>query len=274
MPRAAPRDEFHRFGLASWRGHPPTWTAFHRHDEVELNLIESGTLTYRFAHGRVVLRAGDFGVFWGAMAHQIIDVAPATVTHWLTVPLAEVLQWQLPANLTRRLLDGTLSCDRDAHDLDRFSRWHLDLASRDPQRRHIIVLEAEARLRRHALTIAGERRRPRETLGNVERMASYMVEHATEPLRVADIARVVGLNPDYAVTLFKKTCGMGLIDYLNLQRVAHAQRLLVTNDRSILDIAFASGFGSASRFYAVFAGLVGKTPRAFRAAMRPGQGGP
>ena len=32
--------------------------------------------------------------------------------------------------------------------------------------------------------------------------------------------------------------------------------------------------GLGSRFYAVFAGLVGKTPRAFRAAMRPGQGGP
>ena len=34
------------------------------------------------------------------------------------------------------------------------------------------------------------------------------------PLPVSEIAREVGLHPDYAVTLFRNTCGIGLEDYL------------------------------------------------------------
>ncbi|CAA9276906.1 MAG: hypothetical protein AVDCRST_MAG93-2941, partial [uncultured Chloroflexia bacterium] len=48
---------------------------------------------------------------------------------------------------------------------------------------------------------------------------------------------------------------------------AHAQRLLVTGDASVLDIAFDSGFESTSRFYAAFKQACGCSPGAYRAAL-------
>jgi AraC family transcriptional regulator, melibiose operon regulatory protein len=274
--RPARRDEYYRFGLASWQGHPATMTAFHRHDEVELDFIEQGEVAYRFGHARTILRTGDFALFWGAVPHQLIAVAPGTTMHWLTIPLADVLDWRLPSAIAQRLLQGKLLSDRDSADGAMFMRWHGDLRADDPQRRLLVLLEAQVRLRRLALSPAlGNRAGAAAVLdraaGKVEKMARFIAEHSTEPLRVAQIARSVKLHPDYAVTLFRKTCGMGLIQYLNLHRAAHAQRLLAITDDSILSIAFACGFGSASRFYAVFTRIFGRTPRACRMALRKEQ---
>jgi transcriptional regulator GlxA family with amidase domain len=57
---------------------------------------------------------------------------------------------------------------------------------------------------------------------------------------------------------------MTLIDYISQHRVNHAQRMLVTSDESILNVAFSSGFHSLSRFNAVFKTYAGCTPRTYR----------
>jgi transcriptional regulator GlxA family with amidase domain len=52
-------------------------------------------------------------------------------------------------------------------------------------------------------------------------------------------------------------------------RVSHAQRLLITTNQKITDIALESGFGSVAPFYAAFEKFGGgKTPTAFRQAHR------
>jgi transcriptional regulator GlxA family with amidase domain len=48
-------------------------------------------------------------------------------------------------------------------------------------------------------------------------------------------------------------------------RICHAQRLLITTNEKITDIALESGFGSAAPFYSSFKKFGGgKSPRAFR----------
>jgi len=75
-------------------------------------------------------------------------------------------------------------------------------------------------------------------------------------------------HPDYAATLFKKTFGTTLNRFLVDHRIQHAQRMLVTSDENILQIAFDSGFNSLSRFNAAFKDLCGATPRGFRKTHR------
>ncbi|MER3484247.1 MAG: hypothetical protein C4332_14975 [Meiothermus sp.] len=53
---------------------------------------------------------------------------------------------------------------------------------------------------------------------------------------------------------------MMVLEYLTQHRLAHAQRLLATTDQPVLEIAFEAGFGSSSRFYAVFEEKVGSHP--------------
>ncbi|NJL30686.1 MAG: helix-turn-helix transcriptional regulator [Phycisphaerales bacterium] len=70
------------------------------------------------------------------------------------------------------------------------------------------------------------------------------------------------------MTLFREHTGMSLGSYLTRQRLWQAQRLLATTDKSILQVATASGFGSLSRFYEAFAQECKTTPRAYRRALR------
>jgi len=281
MPRrATDPDRYLKFGLALWQGRPSRFEAFHRHSEIELLLVEAGRLTYLFSRGRVELSAGTLAVFWGAMPHKLIDLAPRTYIHWLTVPLPWFLQWSLPRGFQDALLQGDVLQEpnpaRHTHDLDLFRQWHTDVKEDVAEARAALLLEAEARLRRLALACQARRARsPRVfdaggAADRVEQLAAFIAERYRQPLTVAEIAAAAGLNPEYATTLFRKTTGMTLIDYVTEHRLSHAQRLLTTTRRKVLDIALDAGFGSLSRFYEAFTKACGQTPRAFRSAAQHG----
>ena len=214
------------------------------------------------------------------MPHAPLAIAPGTVLHRLTLPLALVPgMWRLPRGLcTQAILAGEVVIDcedgRGPSDLALLSRWHEDLRQGTADRRKLVLLESEARLRRLILTapLRPARSQPSaEAAGRgprqIERMSRYVALHYTEPIRIADIAKDAGLNPDYSAALFRKICGLSLVDYVNEHRVSHAQRLLATSDAKIVDIAFVAGFGSASRFYTAFKRACGLTPRKYRRAM-------
>lgn len=107
-------------------------------------------------------------------------------------------------------------------------------------------------------------------LSLAERMAAYVALHYRQPLSAAEIARSVGLHPNYAMTVFRRTFGTTLIGYVTQHRLSHAQRLLVTTTRPVIDIAFEAGFGSLSRFHKCFRDAFGCTPLDFRVSSRDG----
>ena len=53
-------------------------------------------------------------------------------------------------------------------------------------------------------------------------------------------------------------------DYVVRMRIGRAQELLRESERSILNVALACGFKSASTFSATFAKFAGVSPRTFR----------
>jgi AraC-like DNA-binding protein len=57
---------------------------------------------------------------------------------------------------------------------------------------------------------------------------------------------------------------MTITQYLTRRRLVTAQRLLVTSEKNAAAIAYESGFGSVSRFYAVFRDQIGMSPREFQ----------
>ena len=95
-------------------------------------------------------------------------------------------------------------------------------------------------------------------------MACLIAQRYTEPLTVEQIGKKVGLHPNYAMSLFKKTFGTTLIDYLTHHRISHAQRLLATTEKKIVEVAFSSGFNSISRFNEAFRRACGCSPREYR----------
>lgn len=265
------------FGLRCWRGEPPLMSRAHRHNDVELNYLECGSITYLFGGQRVELRAGDACLFWAAMPHQLVDQASGPVMYWVTLPLALFLHWGLPEPLARAVLNGTPVTRHDTWDegfaVAAMSRWHDELGQSDPEATTIVRLELEAYLRRFARSALESRPRMHNVdrpTSSAEQMARMIAAHYSEPLTVDKIAASVGLHPRYAMTVFREAYGVSLMVYLTQHRVAHAQQLLVTSNMGVLEIALESGFGSTSRFYSAFKTVCGTSPAAYRATLRAG----
>ena len=278
---------FTHVGFTTFRVQPMIMPRLHRHEEIEFNFVERGAMTYLHHGGFVTVPARRMMVFWAAFPHRLVKVQRGTVLHVVNLPLQWFLQAQLPDRFTQAILRGDIvaetAADQTRLDLAILNRWHADLQTDNPERRSIVELEVEARLRRLALTgkpavvtrptkakalKVGRALMDSSHLGKAVEMALFIAENYTQPLQAKDIAGVVHLHPNYATTLFRGLFGMRLRDYLTRQRVAHAQRLVMTTDMKFLDIALASGFGSASRFYAAFHRVCGKAPRHYRETHR------
>ncbi len=248
------------------------------HNEIELNFLESGTVTYLLGGRKTVIDAGRLSAFWAAIPHQIIDFGRATSYFVTTIPLQWFLQWRLPDHFVQPLLQGQLvsepATDRAVSDSQLFAHWEADLLREGTELQQPVLLEMQARLLRLALNLParpkGTPRRGRLAtvtdtgLNKVEQMACFIAQNYTEPLTVQQIGEVVKLHPNYAMNLFQKTFGTTLISYLTQHRISHAQRLLATSDQTIADIAFSSGFNSISRFNDAFRRACGSSPREYR----------
>ena len=290
------RKDFEPYGLTCVRWTPSPMRRPDHHNEIELNLLESGWVTYLLGGQKVRVEAGRLAVFWAAIPHQIVEYGKGTRYFVATIPFAWFLQCRLPEAMVRRLLRGELvggrpeTADEVAEDRARFLRWEKDLKASGDEARRIVMLELEARLRRIAMVAGSEgggrgvvsRDGAKEAkvrggrgrsvgalqateLNKVEQMACLVAQRYREPLTVEEIGREVKLHPNYAMGLFKKAFGTTLIDYVTHHRVSHAQRLLATTDEKIVEVAFGSGFNSLSRFNEAFRRACGCTPRSYRA---------
>jgi AraC-like DNA-binding protein len=285
MPRAhfeESRPDLEPYGFTCEIWEPQPMHRADRHNELELNLLDSGFLTYLLGGRRVTLRPRRLSAFWAATPHQILASENVTFYYVVTVPLAWVLGWGLPEPLVERLLSGEVVEEPQAAaadlDMARFAQWHEDLSSGGEHREEAVLLEIKARLLRLAAATRGRSRHegaPRALASagggaptSVERMATFVAHHYRDPIGLEEVAREVHLHPDYASALFRKAVGVTPTRFILQHRVSHAQRMLVTSDAKILEVAREAGFGSLSRFNAAFQKLCGCAPRQYRSRHR------
>ena len=99
---------------------------------------------------------------------------------------------------------------------------------------------------------------------HIRRALSHIARHYAEPLRVQDVAEVVGLNPDYFGSLFRKTVGESFHDHLTRVRIEEGKLLLLSTDHLMADIAAATGFADQSSFCKAFKKYTGVPPGRYR----------
>lgn len=245
----------------------------HRHFDIEFNFVLEGRMTLHNGQSEAVVRAGEACVFWAACLHRVVAVGAPERHVWATVPPARFLGWALPPGFTRRVLAGEVVVDATSPewtgDAAAARRWLADRASGRPLEAAGFAAELESRARRFAQ--AGRVRAGRGHGGlsasPLPRAVEAMARAAAEdPSRTVDeLARVAGLHPVYATALFRRHFGLGLKEHLARQRIAVAQKLLLTTRQSVLEVAYACGFATPGRFHAWFRRLLGQTPRDYRA---------
>ncbi|MBN1676074.1 MAG: helix-turn-helix domain-containing protein [Kiritimatiellae bacterium] len=83
-------------------------------------------------------------------------------------------------------------------------------------------------------------------------------------LTVGQLARQLGLHPDYLSRLFRQEAGLTLKQYIAHARITLGKDLLRATRLPVKEIAHTVGFADHAYFSKVFKTDVGKTPRAFR----------
>lgn len=244
----------------------------HTHPDVEVNFLRKGRLRY-LLHGRFMdIQPGEIAIFWAGVPHQTLEKNVSLEGVWITVPLPWLLCGKHTQKIAAHLLLGNvICCQASRADEDAFERWRQDFTNPDMQLRDIAKAEIENYLSRISLSLRessrGKRRRPPVTANRIDGVLSHLAAHYRESITVEDIARAVGLHPKYLLVLFHRACRVTLWEYVLKLRLAHAQRLLLTTDRTVTDIAFDAGFNSLSAFYHAFNKHVPAcTPAAFRSS--------
>ena len=272
--------------------------SMHRHDDVEINLVLDGRLHYLFGGQSLTIGEGEIAVFWAAQPHGLVDSRTGDMC-WLHVPFAQFLAWGLPESQTAPLLaaqplitHAPELADRIAHMAEQWGREIEGSEVGDPVGEgtaegdddgpddagdadglEIALLEIQAAVRRvlrassratPALPADGAGSVPAERLRQVSAMAQFVRDHHRSELRIADVAAAVHLTPSHAMTVFRRTVGVTLGQYVTMCRVAEAQRLLLTTSLRVTEIAEEAGFGSLSSFYEHVSEACGMTPREYR----------
>ncbi|AVA24514.1 GlxA family transcriptional regulator [Rhizobium sp. LEGMi198b] len=89
-----------------------------------------------------------------------------------------------------------------------------------------------------------------------------------QPMDRRTMAKLVGLSPRHLDRLFAEQLGVSFHDSYHRIRLDHARRLLEQSPLSISELAFATGFSSASHFSRAFRQHFGLTPKSARAIRR------
>jgi len=95
---------------------------------------------------------------------------------------------------------------------------------------------------------------------------AHIWEYIEEELTVVKLADIVCLSPDYFSKLFKKTMGVGPIEYIHQRRIQRVKLLLLTTDMSTEQIAQKTGFSSARYLLRIFQKFTGRTLTEYRKA--------
>ena len=97
--------------------------------------------------------------------------------------------------------------------------------------------------------------------------ACRQIETADEMPALAVLAAAAGLSPNHFHRVFKSVAGLTPKAYAAAHR-ANRVRATIANSPTITGAIFDAGFNTTSRFYAQASGLLGMTPKDFRAGGR------
>ena len=102
----------------------------------------------------------------------------------------------------------------------------------------------------------------------VQKVKEYINEHYAEPLRLSDMAEIVGMSPVAFSRFFRQRTGRTLSDYIVDIRLGFAARMLVDSSKNISEICYECGFNNLSNFNRTFKAKRHYTPRDFRAMFK------
>lgn len=99
-----------------------------------------------------------------------------------------------------------------------------------------------------------------EPQNRISKIVSYIHEHYEETITLSFLSQQFFMSPYHLCREFKRYTNSTLIQYLNMTRILHAQKMLQETTWSITQISQATGFSNVTHFNRVFKSITGMTP--------------
>ncbi|GFZ80106.1 hypothetical protein GCM10008018_27090 [Paenibacillus marchantiophytorum] len=252
--------------------------AWHYHKEVEFILVEEGRHEIQTPNHTYLLNAGDVMVIGSSQLHRgrkigdqdlvyivlHIDLQPyfdpammMYYRHFLEIfqPLEE-LNYIFRENEQARKDIGRIITETHNEVMDQNKGFEIAVSM---HMKHLLLL-----LLRH------DNREVLTTHVNVDAdvdiirsLAAYVDDHLTEKIDLGAVSQLAGMSYSYFSKYFKKKMGSSFIDYVNRKRISKAERMLVTETRSVGEIAESVGIENMAHFYELFKRFNGCTPKQY-----------
>jgi AraC family transcriptional regulator len=100
----------------------------------------------------------------------------------------------------------------------------------------------------------------------VRTVTTHVETNLDKPIRSSELATAVRLDPGYFCRVFRESFGEPPLRYVTRRRVERAQRLMLSSDISLSQIALDCGFADQAHFSRLFRRVTGDSPRAWRRA--------
>jgi len=101
----------------------------------------------------------------------------------------------------------------------------------------------------------------------IAKARTYIHEHQTEELSLAQVAKAVNMSSFYFCKMFKKVVGINFTEYVARVRIEKSKNLLLNPNLRVSEIAFEVGFQSLTHFNRVFKKILGQSPTDYRAQL-------
>ncbi len=102
------------------------------------------------------------------------------------------------------------------------------------------------------------------TAKKLQKVFSYVEKNYGSDITAEDMAQLCNMSYSYFSRIFKKIMKKSFSEYLTYVRVSEAEKLLVTSDMNITEIAMEVGFSTSSYFIQQFKNLKIISPKQYR----------
>ncbi|WP_028527511.1 helix-turn-helix transcriptional regulator [Ruminococcus gauvreauii] len=98
----------------------------------------------------------------------------------------------------------------------------------------------------------------------MKNMLDYIHQNYSQPITIQDVSASANISKSECFRCFSELSKITPVEYINKFRLLQASQLLLTTDKSMVDICYTTGFNNTSYFSKKFKEQYGVTPKAYR----------
>ena len=240
----------------------------HVHNDYEIYYLLSGEVQYFIKSSAFVLKAGDLVVIPKNIIHKtvysinqgyerlLINFTQEALRPEDRYLLSELtpLHITFPSELKHRIQEVFLRLE-DEYTSNGFGNNSL-LTS--------YVTELLVFINRYQTSFKNYHPSINQSTKIINQCAKYISENCHNDINLTEISKMAAMSESYFSREFKKNTGFGFNEYLVMNRLLAAQKLLCTTTLPITSVATKCGFNDSNYFAAVFKKQYGITPYKYR----------